>query len=190
MRSLTDNQLADLYNTAFKTNHPARLAVYLLGELGLRAGELCKLTWFDVAWLGDVRTTVTIVPAITKRHRERTLPISTLLRSELNQRLQMLTNGDRPKPEWHIYGDGVPPKPLTQRTLQRQIHNIGNDAGIADLHPHVLRHTFATRLLRASDLRVVQTALGHARLSTTEIYTHPDMNDLQNGINAMVDPTA
>lgn len=190
MRSLTNTQLTALYDAADRNPYPARLAVFLLGELGLRAGEACKLTWFDVTWMGQVRATVTIVPAITKHHRERTLPISPLLLRQLHYRLAMLTNGDRPRPEWRVYANGVPPKPLTQRTLQRQIHNIGRAAGIADLHPHVLRHTFATRLLRASDLRIVQTALGHARLSTTEIYTHPDMNDLQNGINAMVDPTA
>jgi site-specific recombinase XerC len=75
--------------------------------------------------------------------------------------------------------------PISLRTVQRQIAIIGRDLGLTHLSPHVLRHTFATRLLHIThDLRIVQEALGHARITTTQIYTHPNHEDLANAMNA------
>ncbi len=63
---------------------------------------------------------------------------------------------------------------LTERSVQRILQKYAKLAGIDKrVHPHVLRHTFATHLLdRGADLRVVQVLLGHADLSSTQVYTH------------------
>jgi integrase/recombinase XerC len=63
---------------------------------------------------------------------------------------------------------------LTERSVQRLLNQHAKKAGIGKrVHPHLLRHTFATHLLDGgADLRVVQELLGHARLTSTQIYTH------------------
>lgn len=69
---------------------------------------------------------------------------------------------------------------LSPREVQRRIKHRAAAAGLAmDVHPHMLRHSFASHLLQSSgDLRAVQEMLGHASLSSTQVYTHLDFQHL------------
>ena len=71
---------------------------------------------------------------------------------------------------------------LTPRQIENRVKLQAQRAGISvDLHPHLLRHCFASHLLSASgDLRAIQEMLGHSNLSTTQIYTHLDFEQLMN----------
>lgn len=71
---------------------------------------------------------------------------------------------------------------MTQRTIQKRLEVWGIRQGLtAHLHPHKLRHTFATQMLEAgTDLRAVQELLGHSNLATTQIYTHLNFQYLAN----------
>lgn len=75
---------------------------------------------------------------------------------------------------------------LTPRSVQLRLKKWGVEQGLFDnLHPHKLRHSFATHMLEASsDLRAVQEMLGHANLSTTQIYTHLDFQHLTDVYDA------
>jgi integrase/recombinase XerC len=70
--------------------------------------------------------------------------------------------------------------PLGARTVQRRVELWGMRLGLADrVHPHALRHSFASHLLQSSgDLRAVQEMLGHASIATTQVYTHLDFQHL------------
>jgi len=61
----------------------------------------------------------------------------------------------------------------TETMVERRARQWGRAAGVPRCHPHRFRHTFATRLLEScGDLRLVQEALGHQSVATTEVYTH------------------
>lgn len=69
---------------------------------------------------------------------------------------------------------------ISERSIQARIKGLGKRAGLArDVHPHMLRHSFASHMLESSgDLRAVQELLGHSDISTTQIYTHLDFQHL------------
>ena len=84
------------------------------------------------------------------------------------------------KPEESALFVGKNGKRISHRTVQLQLREWGIKQGIVSgVHPHLLRHSFATHVLQSSgDLRAVQEMLGHASISTTQVYTHLDFQYL------------
>jgi integrase/recombinase XerD len=69
---------------------------------------------------------------------------------------------------------------MTRIVLWQLVRKMAARAGLRQIHPHTLRHTFATHLLSGgADLRVVQELLGHSNVATTQIYTHVDADRLK-----------
>ncbi|MBI5919326.1 MAG: tyrosine recombinase XerC [Nitrosomonadales bacterium] len=146
----------------------------LLYSSGLRLTELVSLdaeaTLADLA-SGEVRVT-------GKGQKTRIVPMGehavTALRHWLELRPQLANGGE---PALFVGARG---KRISQRVVQLQLKKWGIQQGITHgVHPHLLRHSFATHVLQSSgDLRAVQEMLGHASISSTQVYTHLDFQYL------------
>ncbi len=137
---------------------------------GLRASEACTLR------LGNIDFSGGILRVIGKGDKERIVPLVGTSRRTLKQYVGQTRPVFRPKgEEVFLTRSG---KPLRREDIWRIVQKRGHLAGIpvSRLHPHVLRHSFATHLLRRGmDLRTLQELLGHASIGTTERYTHFDV---------------
>ncbi len=135
----------------------------LLYGSGLRVSELCGLR------LGDVDLKRRTVTVWGKGSRQRQVPIGAPAHRAVREWLavrHLMTPSDRSTDTMFFNLRGRPLGP-------RDVRRILDRRSPAPTHPHALRHTFATHLLDGgADLRVVQELLGHASLSTTQIYTH------------------
>ena len=142
--------------------------VELLYGAGLRVGELVSLD------KGSVDLDERLVRALGKGSKERIVPVgrraADALRRYLSRGRPYLDT--RHRPELFLNAKGGP---LTRAGVFLILRRLAGKAGLEPerIHPHLLRHSFATHLLEGgADLRSVQEMLGHADLATTELYTH------------------
>lgn len=157
----------------------------LMLEAGLRVGEVVKLIVSDLYFNSVPVLTIIIRKEIAKNKRERQIPVSTRLKEALkNYRAYFIVPHDGSEPAFYKYRKGKV-QPLTTRQIERAITAAAMKGLGRTVHPHVLRHTFATRLMRVTGIKTVQELLGHSDLTSTQIYTHPDMDDKKKAIEAM-----
>jgi integrase/recombinase XerD len=157
----------------------SRAALELLYAAGLRASELCGLK------LTELHLELGVVRPHGKGSKERIVPMGEVARNWLER---YLTHGRlallKGRPSEHVF-IGNKGQALSRMALFNIVRRAAVAAGIPkDISPHKLRHAFATHLLQGgADLRVVQEMLGHADISTTEIYTHIDRTGLEQTVN-------
>ena len=148
-----------------------RAILELFYSSGLRLSELVDLNLNDID-LGDALVTVT-----GKGRKTRTVPIGRYAQRALADWLKV--RGDA-KPALDAVFLSKRGRRLGQRAIQQRLKKHSLQQGIGQhTHPHMLRHSFASHMLESSsDLRAVQELLGHANISTTQVYTHLDFQHL------------
>src|ERR687885_998734 len=156
-----------------------RAILEMLYGTGMRVSELTKLNLHDV----DFRNRTIRVKG--KRRKERIVPfgepaLHALMRYLTEVRPAFLNNAPLAERETDAVFLNYQGTRITTRSVGRMVDKyIVQCAGIHNISPHALRHSFATHLLDSgADLRDIQELLGHARLSTTQIYTHVSMEKL------------
>jgi integrase/recombinase XerD len=143
--------------------------IEVLYATGLRVSELVALP------ISAAERHARMLTVRGKGGRERLVPLNEAAKAAMRDYLALLSeSGARTKSKWLFPSFGESGH-LTRQHFARELKTLAAGAGLRpeQLSPHVLRHAFASHLLHnGADLRVVQTLLGHADISTTQIYTH------------------
>lgn len=172
-------QLLDTINGNKPQNLRDRAILEVLYGCGLRASETCGLE------VQDVFLQEGFLRVFGKGSKERMVPISGTAakamkeylegaRGSISLRARTATPEDMRAVFLNLRG-----KRLTRQGLFKIVGAAGAAVGLKGLHPHTLRHSFATHMLNGgADLRVIQEILGHSDISTTQIYTHVDRQHL------------
>ncbi len=151
-------------------NKKSKLMISLIYACGFRVSELVNLKVSDLDFADNIGHVTQ-----GKGKKDRIFNIPAFLRRSLEKRVKIQTDNHE---EYLFTG---PNGKLTGRNIQKMIKKYALKAGIKkDVHPHTLRHSFATHLLENNvDIRKIQELLGHADLSTTQIYTHISTEELK-----------
>jgi len=144
----------------------------LLYSSGLRLAELVSLD------IGDIDTADGTVRVTGKGSKDRIVPVGSFACKAVNDWLK--ARGNMANPDEQAVFTGTRGARISPRTVQAQVKYRAVEAGLPQrVYPHLFRHSFATHLLESSrDLRGVQELLGHADISTTQVYTHLDFQHL------------
>jgi integrase/recombinase XerC len=166
------NQAFNAPNTETAWPERDRVIMELLYGCGIRNAELVGLNLDDIQWGNEC------LLVRGKGRKERYVPLgdaaAIAVRNYLPHRADKLLDAKRTSEALllnvRLRGDGR----LTTRSVGRIVKHLALSHGLAaDVHPHTLRHAFGTHMLEeGADLRAIQEILGHARLSTTQRYTH------------------
>ncbi len=139
---------------------------------GLRLSELAGVKWTQIDLASG------LITVYGKGNKTRMVPVGSYAASALEKwRKVRGTFASLEEPHVFVSKQG---KPISTRTIQIRIRHWAQHQGLPQkVYPHLLRHSFASHLLESSgDLRAVQELLGHADISTTQIYTHLDFQHL------------
>jgi integrase/recombinase XerD len=159
-----------------------RAMLELMYAAGLRASEVGTLK------VSDYSREMGIVKVTGKGNKQRIVPIGTPAIEVVERYLAEL------RPHLARHGDGrdrfrlllsATGRPLERVAVWQIVKRNAALSGIHGVHPHLLRHSFATHLVAGgADLRVIQELLGHADIGTTQIYTHVDRSHLRDTVKA------
>ncbi len=168
-RVLSESQVEELLaapDTAKPLGLRDRAMLELLYATGLRVSELVGLT------LPQLRLDVGFLIVYGKGGKERVVPVGEQAEGWIGRYLREV-RGELARGRHETVFVNRAGRPLSRQGFWKILRGHGQAVGIRELSPHVLRHSFATHLLEhGADLRAVQAMLGHADISTTQIYTH------------------
>lgn len=171
-----EEEMEALFETVAKDTKKGlrdRVILELLYATGIRVSELVNIQ------LKDIDISLPGVKVLGKGNKERFVPFGEFCRQSIEQYLREFKPIQHTKHSFLLVNmNGAP---ITERGVRYVLNDVvKRTAGVTEIHPHKLRHTFATHLLnQGADLRTVQSLLGHVNLSTTGRYTHVSNQQLR-----------
>ncbi|RLE44255.1 integrase [Candidatus Woesearchaeota archaeon] len=176
---LTRDEIKQMIASAKNQKH--RILVELLYSAGLRVSEAVKMRINDL----DLKEKIAVVRA-GKGKKDRIVILSTTLVKDLQDYIPKLKE-KFPENEFLFPSPSKQNQPITPRQAEKIIKSLAEKAGIKKrVYCHALRASFATHLLeQGTDIRVIQTLLGHANLATTERYTKVSLEQIKKVKNPL-----
>ena len=171
-----EEEMEALFETVAKDTKKGlrdRVILELLYATGIRVSELVNIQ------LKDIDMSLPGVKVLGRGNKERFVPFGEFCRQSIEQYLREFKPIQHTKHSFLLVNmNGAP---ITERGVRYVLNDVvKRTAGVTEIHPHKLRHTFATHLLnQGADLRTVQSLLGHVNLSTTGRYTHVSNQQLR-----------
>ena len=190
-KTLTADQVQDLLDALHESSYPVKtyrrglrnyLIACLMLDAGLRVGEVVQLEFSHLVFNGKPVKQLIVTSDIAKNNKERSIHVNSRLKKAIDAYFSALPH----KSDWHSVVKVFCSSKSNICLTTRQVELIINKASMKVLgfpvHPHMLRHTFGSNLMRVTNLRTVQELLGHSCLSSTQVYTHPNADDKKKAI--------
>ncbi|HEC77469.1 MAG TPA: hypothetical protein ENI33_09510 [Thermoplasmatales archaeon] len=182
--------MADVFNKRNKEHRLKKMIIVALVKTGMRNNELCNLKKKHIDW---IRKQIIVFGKGGGMKKPRIIPLDdNFLYGKTYPSLSNYINHWRYTPKYpyqnflFINKNG---KNITDSYVRKVVKEAGKSIGLDWIHPHSLRHFYATNLLRNGvNIRIVQKILGHADIKTTVRYLHVIDNDLQIAIENFEDP--
>ena len=156
--------------------------ILLMLDAGLRVGECVQMRLANLLYERHPAKSVKVNAAISKNKIERLVPMSEKVIIAIDRMTDFVWDYAPEDPDHFAFYIHDKHKHLTTRQAERIVNAACHTAFGRSVHPHALRHTFATRLMKVTDIRTVQIMLGHKSITSTQVYTHPNDEDCQNAI--------
>ena len=181
---LLDSEIESLLAEAQDHSIRDYTKIYMALNTGLRNSELIGLNFENVQPYDEITNILDLPPGIAKGHQARSIPLHSELRETLRLYLLSILDLSPEYISWDpLFQSKYTHTRLSTRDFQRIVNNHSVNSIGRKIHPHVLRHTFATKLLERSNLRIVQQVLGHKHIQSTQIYTHPSSNEILEALD-------
>jgi len=165
----------------FSYKEQATLAILMY--CGLRVGELIRLKLRDLTIENNTLTELHVPASISKSRVGRPVPIPPRARQPITDYIHDISphtiSTDQTR---HLFPGSAGRDHMSVHGVEQLVERISRKILHKHVTPHMLRHTYATKLLKFSNTREVQLLLGHKKLSSTQIYTHPTIQDLTNTV--------
>ncbi|MBA7609453.1 Tyrosine recombinase XerD [subsurface metagenome] len=186
IKTINEIEIKKLLELSFKQSRRDFTMIYLSLQTGLRVSEVVGLYIEDVSPFGEVSSFLTVPQRIAKKGKKRLIPINDETRNIIRSFLESKSYFPQfSKPDNYLFLSRYTNNPLSPRDFQRIVKTYALESIGRPISPHTLRHTFATRLLKHTNLRVIQELLGHVSIQTTQIYTHVTSEDTELAIDKL-----
>lgn len=157
----------------------------LMIDAGLRVGEVTQMSIANLYFTNKAVYTLDVSTAIAKGGRRRQIPLTIRAKWTLNRWKILAGYVETTCPTINAFPNHPTGDAITTRTVERIISSAALESIGIVCTPHMLRHTFATRLMKITDIRTVQELLGHKSVASTQIYTHVNDEDMLTAITDM-----